>query len=91
MIGRSRHHLELGVGFSPKYYADSKLEIGSTGFAFDRYRFTSAVPFRLGYRYQKPDGGFLFRAGLMPTRSFNPERVRKWTLFYGGISLGMSF
>ena len=91
LIGRFRHHLELGVGFTPKYYADSKFEIGSRGYEFDRYQFSSAIPFRIGYRYQKPDGGLLFRAGLMPTRSFHPELIRKWILVYGGISLGMSF
>lgn len=91
LIGRSKHHLELGVGYTPYYYADTKFEIGSRGFEFDRYRYSAVMPFRLGYRYQKPEGGFLFRAGYMPVLSFHPDTIRPWTWVYGGISFGMSF
>ncbi|AHM61553.1 hypothetical protein D770_16495 [Flammeovirgaceae bacterium 311] len=91
LIGRSKHHLEFGVGYTPYYYADTKFEVGSRGFEFDRYRFTAIVPFRIGYRYQNPDGGFLFRVGYMPTMDFHPDRHQPWNLVYGGISIGKSF
>lgn len=39
----------------------------------------------LGYRYQRPDGGFVFRAGFTPV--FNREFFLPWF----GISVGRSF
>ncbi len=91
LIGRSKHHLELGIGYTPSYIAKTKLEIGGSGFEFDGYRLTSVVPLRIGYRYQKPDGGFFFRAAYMPTLDLHPDVNRKLRLIHGGISLGKSF
>lgn len=39
----------------------------------------------LGYRYQRPGGGFVFRVGLTPL--FGPGGILPW----GGLSLGYSF
>ena len=91
LIGRNRHHLELGIGYTPYYYAVGKFEIGSSGEEFDRYRLTSLLPLRVGYRYQKPDGGFFFRIGYLPSMDFTPERTKLWVVTHGGISIGKSF
>jgi hypothetical protein len=58
---KNNHHIELGVGIVPIRSPSPGMEM------YDSYspwsRFLSA---RLGYRYQKPDGKFLFRAGFTP-------------------------
>lgn len=58
----NKHHIELGIGIVPTRSPSPKMEE-----MFDSYSpwsyFLSA---RLGYRYQKPDGNFLFRAGFTP-------------------------
>jgi hypothetical protein len=65
LSGKQNHHLELGAGFGAIHY--------------DQWQSLQLVPvMAAGYRYQKPNGGFLFRAGLSV-----PE-----LLF---ISLGFSF
>ena len=90
-IGRSRHHFEFGVGYTPYLYAKSTISPIIAEEEFDAYRVASIVPFRLGYRYQKPEGGLFFRAGYLPALDFTPERINKLHLMHGGISIGKSF
>ncbi|MBN1611460.1 MAG: hypothetical protein JW940_32805 [Polyangiaceae bacterium] len=70
LLGGERHFAELGVGYTHFWVYD------------DDARFV--VP-SLGYRYQRPDGGFLFRATLTPFfRANSLEYVLPW----GGVSFG---
>jgi hypothetical protein len=48
---------------------------------------------RIGYRFQNPDGGWLFRIGFTPFISYFNDYVGADHLIYpfGGISLGYSF
>jgi hypothetical protein len=93
--GKSKGHLEFGIGF---------LTYRERRYIFDKdfprnireqpYWGKTLVP-RIGYRYQKPAGGFFFRAGYTPTFGFERyEGAEKKIIFnpYGiGISLGLSF
>jgi hypothetical protein len=56
LMGRSGSHLETGMGVLFTYYPDKK-EWGPI--VNDRH-----IAGNLGYRFQRPGGGFLFRAGL---------------------------
>lgn len=74
----TKHKLELGGGI---VFAS----VGSFGFESGSGASNVVGTAVIGYRYQKPEGGFLFRAGFTPL--FNSEGVEPW----GGISLGFSF
>lgn len=90
-IGRSRHHFEFGVGYTPYLHAESTINPSKAEEEFDAYQVASIVPFRLGYRYQKPEGGFFFRAGYLPALDFTQNRVNRLNLISGGLSIGKSF
>lgn len=92
--GKSRHHLEAGTGIS--FYSSQRLtynpDYPPTNFQED-ISLEAVLPLRLGYRYQKPEGGFFFRVGYTPLFNLNlgsPHPVRFFPI-YGGISLGKSF
>ncbi|KGN69692.1 hypothetical protein HR09_03160 [Porphyromonas gulae] len=67
LLGAKNHHLELGLGMVPllarghssAYYNDHLQEDSSYGFAFGGNA-------TVAYRYQRPQGGFVFRIGLSP-------------------------
>lgn len=76
-----KHKLELGAGL---VFA-SVSNTSAFGFKSDSGGSNIVGTATIGYRYQKPDGGFLFRIGFTPlfgTGGFEP---------WGGISLGFSF
>lgn len=93
--GKSKHHMELGVGF---YTLRNRTYIFDEDFPKnirEQIHWDQFIIGRIGYRYQKPAGGFFFRAGYTPMVEFNhSDTVYKGTSFvpFGlGISLGMSF
>lgn len=90
MFGRSKHHLEIGTGLTP-YLAPAR----NRGFdpVFERYRVAANMPFRLGYRYQKKDEGFFFRAAYTPAIEFSSHfnLGTHFHLLHGGLSVGKSF
>lgn len=93
--GRSKHNLEFGTGFytyrDKRYYVDGDIPGTTTNKAF---WVKSIVP-RVGYRYQKPEGGFFFRIGYTPRIDFINEEFALETVnfyFFGlSSSLGLSF
>lgn len=87
--GRSKHHLEIGIGITPSL---GPAGIGEPGIP-NRTRLTASVPLRIGYRYQKPEGGFFFRFGYTPVIEYYPNSESRINLFplWAGISLGKSF
>jgi len=56
LFGKQTHFLELGINVSYMNMKDME----------DNYFHTAYLPIRLGYRYQKDEGGLFFRASLMP-------------------------
>lgn len=53
-----RNHFELGIGYTPVFnlYKEDIFKI------YDDYSYPAL---RIGYRFQKPNGGFFLRAGLL--------------------------
>jgi hypothetical protein len=82
LISRNKHYFE----FSGSIIFPSNLIVDSSAS-------NSFLTGRLGYRYQKPQGKYLFRAGLMPVvlganREIGPEMIL-WV--WPGLSFGRAF
>jgi hypothetical protein len=73
LLGGPRHFCEVGVGYTPVSVDD------------EHARFL--VP-NLGYRYQRPEGGFLFRATVTPMLRANDFGD---LLPWAGVSFGRSW
>jgi len=84
LIGSGNNKLELGggplIGFESGRDSFLGLSEGEKS-SGSRIGATATI----GYRYQKSDGGFLFRIGFTPL--FTSEGILPWA----GISLGFSF
>ncbi|MBC6368054.1 hypothetical protein [Algoriphagus sp. AK58] len=92
LYGKSKHHLEMGFGFTS--LLDRGLEFKSESLELkDRVAIDAFIPLRVGYRYQKPDGGFFFRIGYTPIINFPPRTGGNWSFYpyHVGISFGKSF
>ena len=78
-IGTGKHKLELGAG--------PVIIFGSTGIFGSDQVSGSGVAWtgRIGYRYQQPNGGFMWKIGFTPL--FGNGVFQPWD----GISLGFSF
>jgi hypothetical protein len=90
--GKSNHHLEMGFGVTS--FLGTSLDIVSGTFEFrDKVVFNAFIPLRVGYRYQKPEGGFFFRVGYTPIIDFPPRTGGNWSFYpyHAGISFGKSF
>ena len=91
----SSNFVEVGIGMSFIQLRQNVtyLETGATG---NRNTLGKVTLARLGYRYQKPEGGLMFRAGvLVPVAEDKYSRQRFGDdIFYrvwAGIGLGYSF
>jgi hypothetical protein len=92
LYGKSNHHLEMGFGVIPYLDAVSLLDSETLDFK-DKVVFDTGIPLRIGYRYQKPEGGFFFRIGYTPY-FFAPIGSREdWEFIpvFAGVSFGKSF
>lgn len=91
--GKSRHHLELGIGITPYSMRLLHHDLGNPGIPLEKVSWSAEVPLRIGYRYQKPEGGFFFRFGYTPIFSLNIHINESADFFplWGGISFGKSF
>ena len=76
LFGQKNHHLELGLGFTAMYIRRGKITVGrgltENGVTYqeefighENAYFTYFTP-KLGYRFQKPAGGFFFRFTFTP-------------------------
>lgn len=89
LIGRGNHKLETGAGILYGHYKSAN----SGGELTEDYTFATLTG-TLSYRYQRPHGGFFFKAGLTPFYSFaNEEKAYPEDEFFPwfGISWGFSF
>lgn len=90
--GKSNHHLELGAGVTS--YLDNSIYFDQETFeSVDKVVFGAILPVRIGYRYQKPVGGFFFRVGYTPIIDFPPRTGGNWSFnpYHAGLSFGKSF
>lgn len=92
LYGKSNHHLEAGVGFTSFLDQGVKLDLG-TYESSTKIVFGAILPFRLGYRYQKPEGGFFYRIGYTPffDLPFSENKSISFQPYHAGLSIGKSF
>ena len=79
LVGTGKHKFELGAG--PVFISGSTGIFGSDQVSGSGVAWTGTI----GYRYQKENGGFMWRVGFTPF--FGNGEFQAW----GGISLGYSF
>ena len=92
LYGKSNHHLEMGFGVTS--FLGRTLDINSETFEMsDKVVFDAFIPLRVGYRYQKPEGGFFFRVGYTPFFDVPIREGKSWHFYpyYAGVSFGKSF
>jgi len=82
LISFNNHHIEFGGCVT--FPSNSIIDSGASN---------SYITGRLGYRFQKAEGNFIFRAGLMPVvigadRDYGPELIL-WV--WPGLSFGRAF
>lgn len=78
--GKENHYLELGLGITPWHenYKD---------FHESQINQVDLLPYtRLGYRYQKRDGGIFFKAGLTPMVKLKNNQNQNFP--WGGLAIG---
>lgn len=81
-IGTANHHLELGLGLVPT------LTLGDEKHAHLVIDTPPVIAVGVvGYRYQRPDGGFMLRAGFTPLVGGGDVGFSPWP----GLSLGVAF
>lgn len=80
LLGQKSHHLEFGIGITPMYIREGKITVtrGYTDvnnvrqeenfIGHDNNYFVYVTP-KLGYRFQKPEGGMFYRVTLTPPTS----------------------
>ncbi|WP_146260455.1 hypothetical protein [Algoriphagus chordae] len=95
LLGKSKHNFEFGVGLTPYLEADitSSFESGELVQTKGPRNLASILPFRIGYRYQKPEGGLLFRVGYTPFFKFSNSSDEKieFQALQVGLGVGWSF
>jgi len=80
LFGQGNSHFETGLGVMLAAGAVDEVE------GFEDESFSGAVgTATIGYRYQRPGGGFVFRAGVTPF--FDTGGIAPWI----GLSLGYGF
>ena len=92
LIGKSKNFFETGVGATyyfetiPQAYASSQDKIAQYAYLFTR----------LGYRYQRPQGGFFLKAGLNIVFPLTEDSkyvflYSEFIWIYGGVGIGYTF
>ena len=91
--GMGNHHFELGTGVS--YIKGLEHHYIIRDFAENKEYISESlfIPFRIGYRYQRQDGGLFVKAGLVPLVSiYDFEKYyTKKSYVWLGLGLGYSF
>ena len=80
ILSFNKHQIELGVGYLFKISEQSAIEEETESVK------THYITGRLGYRYQKPNGRLILRAGFTPIYEKDQE-IYLW----GGLSVGYAF
>lgn len=89
LVSFNAHHAEIGVGLMPVLEKGFETPSGPENWQTNFFSI-----FRLGYRYQRPEGRFIFRAGLTPVVQTNwrySEKIFGDIYFMPCLSVGYSF
>ena len=86
IISFNKHHIEIGIGYIFIYESHRYLENNPNHWEWNHF-----ITGRIGYRYQKPNGRLIVRAGFTPIMEGLP--TTNWYGFHplGGVALGYSF
>lgn len=77
LIGKGSHHLELGIGLTPMYLRENNVKVGypveveegvyeQESYAGHSNNFFLYLTPKIGYRFQRPQGGFFGRVTFTP-------------------------
>ncbi len=91
LIGKSKHFFETGLGVTYYVFTVPKEEYYYWEAEHYSYLFS-----RFGYRYQRPQGGFFFKAGLnvacaLTENSRYAFYYSEFVWVYGGVGIGYTF
>lgn len=89
IVGKGNHHGDFGIGLTKVNQRGLDLGVSSST---SRYTTLYAVP-RVSYRYQKPTGGLMLRAGFTPIAKLT-NRVDSTKFSFGpwlGLAVGYNF
>lgn len=81
LISFNQHHIEFGLGTA---FTNEEMQ-GLTGETTRDW--STFLTGRAGYRYQKPDGRFIFRIGFTPLYELDGKELHP----LGGVSFGYGF
>ncbi len=86
LIGKKSNFIELGLGATYFYFYEP----------YDKIHFNFLMEtLRLGWRYQRPAGGLMFRVAVVPIATFSIDRRfddEGWIVpYFFGISIGYTF
>lgn len=93
LYSMGNHHIEVGLGIVPIYESVRDSENLPT-----EWSWSGMLSGRIAYRYQKPDGRFIFRAGFTPVveSGWIDSAISHHGVFsefhpLGGVSIGYGF
>jgi hypothetical protein len=81
LVSFNQHHVEFGLGTA---FTNEEMQRLTGENTRDWSTFLTG---RVGYRYQKPEGRFIFRIGFTPLYELDGNELQPW----GGVSFGYSF
>jgi hypothetical protein len=86
-IYNDKHFVEIGAGLS---------YLNNHYFVKDHTEDIIILAFRLGYRFQKPEGGLFVKVGFVPLYDWlifnrDPEVPHHQWFFSGGLGIGWTF
>lgn len=82
LISFDKHHVEFGLGYIFINETNRSLEDEIIS-----REWNGILTGRIGYRYQKPDGRFIFRVGITPFFEYDSNEFHPW----GGLTFGYNF
>lgn len=79
---------QVNYFYGHKHYFETGI-----GVTYDFVSYDMVLPIRIGYRYQKPDGGLFFKVALTPllTKSYPIFGENLTAIPWGGLSVGWTF
>ncbi len=90
-LGKENHNIEIGLGVTFLFQLHEGNDSGWwTNSEIDRRIETIAAP-RLGYRYQRKDGGIFWKAGYTPLFGISKTREDFIVPYMFGFSIGKTF
>lgn len=78
LLGKKKNFFETGLGNSFNTATYNSFQFNSSGNPKDFYYKSHYAFLRIGYRYQNPNGGFLFRIAALPYLNYKPGFIASY-------------